>query len=142
MRTLLADDNSEIRAALRLLLAELGESDLVEAADLGEARAAMSAASFDVVLLDWELTGSGDEDTGGERQDEAGAGTDEAVCQSARFVREAKANAPCCRIVALSGRPESRAECLKSGCDAFVSRTDPPDGLVALLADMRPGPAR
>jgi CheY-like chemotaxis protein len=41
MRTLLADDNVEIRAALRLLLEELGERDILEAGDLGQALAAL-----------------------------------------------------------------------------------------------------
>jgi CheY-like chemotaxis protein len=41
MRTILADDNPEVRAALRLLLEELGERDVVEAADLGQAWTAL-----------------------------------------------------------------------------------------------------
>ena len=55
MRTLIADDNGEIRAALRLLLEELGEGDVLEAGDLGQALAALERAGVDVILLDWEL---------------------------------------------------------------------------------------
>jgi CheY-like chemotaxis protein len=118
MRTLLADDNGEIRAALRLLLGELGELDIVEAGDLDEAFGAVFNGSVDIVLLDWEMTGSTD-------------GRSES--DTADFVREAKREAPGCRVIAMSVRPEAQAESLRAGCDAFVSRTDPPDRLLALL---------
>ena len=117
MRTLLADDNDEIRAALRLLLEELGEGDVLEAGDLGEALAALPGAGVDVILLDWELP----------QGDYAGGRP------TAEFVRESKQRAPGCRMIAMSGRPESRVESLGAGCDAFVSKNDPPDRLLALL---------
>ena len=123
MRTILADDNKEIRSALRLLLEELGETDIAEAADLGEALRTLRQARPSpepgpaVVLLDWELPAGGFR-TGG----------------CAAFVAEARRSAPGCRLIAMSGRPESRANALRAGCDAFVCRTDPPDRLLALLA--------
>jgi CheY-like chemotaxis protein len=122
MRTLLADDNGEIRAALRLILEELGEHDILEAGDLGQALAALEAAEgvrgtgFDVVLLDWELP----------RGSYAGRG-------SADLVQEWLRRAPGCRVIAMSGRPESRLESLQAGCAGFVSKSDPPDRLLALL---------
>ena len=116
MKTLLADDNDEIRAALRLFLEELGEGDVLEAGDLGQALAALECAGVDVILLDWELP----------QGDYAGGST-------AEFVRESKRRAPGCRMIAMSGRPESRGESLGAGCEAFVSRNDPPDRLLALL---------
>jgi CheY-like chemotaxis protein len=116
MRTLLADDYDENRAALRLLLEELGEGDVLEADDLGQALAALTRASVDVILLDWELP----------QGDYAGGST-------AEFVRQSKRRAPGCLVIAMSGRPESRGESLGAGCDAFVSKNDPPDRLLALL---------
>jgi CheY-like chemotaxis protein len=116
MRTLLADDDGEIRAALRLFLEELGEGDVLEAGDLGQALAALERARVDVILLDWELL----------QGDYAGGST-------AEFVRESRQSAPDCRIIAMSGRPESRGESLRAGCDAFVNKNDPPDRLLALL---------
>jgi CheY-like chemotaxis protein len=116
MRTLIADDNEEIRAALRLLLEELIEGDILEAGDLGEALAALPGAGIDVVLLDWELPEGG--------------------CvgwSAAEVVQESKRNVPGCRVIAMSGRPESRLESLRAGCDGFVSKNDPPDRLLALL---------
>jgi CheY-like chemotaxis protein len=116
MRILLADDNVEIRAALRLLLEELGEEDILEARDLGQALAALQGAGADVILLDWELP----------RGDYAGGDT-------AQFVQGSKQRAPGCRVIAMSGRPESRLESLRAGCEGFVSKNDPPDRLLALL---------
>ena len=116
MRTLLADDYDENRAALRLLLEELGEGDVLEADDLGQALAALARASVDVILLDWELP----------QGDYAGGST-------AEFVRQSKRRAPGWLVIAMSGRPESRAESLGAGCDAFVSKNDPPDRLLDLL---------
>jgi len=120
MKTLLVDDNDEIRAALRLLLEELREGDVLEAADLGQALAALGRAAADVILLDWEIP----------HGDYAGGST-------AEFVRESKRRAPGCRMIAMSGRPEARGESLRAGCDAFVSKSDPPDRLLALLGVRR-----
>jgi CheY-like chemotaxis protein len=116
MRILIADDNEEIRAALRLLLEELVEGDILEAGDLGEAQAALPGAGVDVVLLDWELPEG-----------------DYAYRSAAEFVQESKQRAPGCRVIAMSGRPESRLESLQAGCEGFVSKNDPPDRLLALL---------
>jgi CheY-like chemotaxis protein len=116
MRVLIADDNGEIRAALRLLLEELVEGDILEAGDLGEALAALPGGGVDVVLLDWELP----------------EGRYAGRC-AMEFVRESKRSVAGCRVIAMSGRPESRLESLLAGCDGFVSKNDPPDRLLALL---------
>jgi len=76
MRTLLADDNGEIRAALRLLLEELATGDVAEAADLSQAAAALAVNPPDVVLLDWELPDGGYWGTAGERAPAAGGTAD------------------------------------------------------------------
>jgi CheY-like chemotaxis protein len=116
MNTLVADDNSEIRAALRFLLEELGEGEMTEAADKGQALAALEHMPIDVVLLDWELPDGG------------------YPCgDSGQFVRELKRKAPDCLVIAMSGAPEAHGSSLRAGCDAFVSRNDPPDRLLALL---------
>ena len=124
MRTLLADDNAEIRAALRLLLEELGEHDIVEAGDLTQALAVTRDTPFDVVLLDWDLPAGG------------GGGGD-----SAEFVQELARKVPGCRVIAMSGRPESHPESVRAGCEGFVSRNEPPDKLLALLEAGRQGAA-
>lgn len=136
MATLIADDNSEIRGALALLLRELGELDILEASDIagalevcrgrepaaapgGEPEAGgKPEAAPGLVVLDWELP----------------VGPSEPA-DPAEFVATLRQIAPGCRIIAMSARPEAEDEALMAGCDAFVSRTDPPDRLVTLLSD-------
>ena len=120
MWILVADDSSEIRGALGLLLREIGGWDIVEASDVAEALEACGspdeAASLDLVLLDWELP-PGAAHSGG----------------AAGLVRALREAAPGCHIIAMSARPEAEEESLRADCDAFVSLTDPPDRLVGLL---------
>lgn len=120
MRTLVADDNNEIRGALGLLLRELGGQDIVEASDMTEALEVCGghgpAAPPRLVLLDWELP----------------TGTVHCTDPST-FVTALRQAAPGCCIIAMSARPEAEEESLRAGCDAFVSRTDPPDRLMELV---------
>jgi DNA-binding NarL/FixJ family response regulator len=122
MRTLIADDNTEIRAALRLLLDELGLPEIIEAGDTDQALAALRQTPVDVMLLDWELPDAAGKSGG-----------------SPDLVQTVKRETPSCRVLAMSGRPEAREESLEAGCDGFVSRNDPPDRLVALLEIGRDG---
>ena len=39
-------------------------------------------------------------------------------------------------VIVLSGRPETRREALAAGADAFVSKADPPERLLATLQGM------
>jgi CheY-like chemotaxis protein len=123
MRILVADDSSEIRGALGLLLREMDRRDIVEASDVAEALEACDCpdgtAMLDLVLLDWELP--------------PGAGRFGGAAGLVAALREAATG---CRIIAMSARPEAEEESLRVGCDAFVSLTDPPDRLVALLAEL------
>jgi CheY-like chemotaxis protein len=132
MRILVADDSSEVRGALGLLLGEMGGRDIVEASDVAGALEACGgpdeATPMDLVLLDWELP-SGAGRSGG----------------AAGLVATLRTAAPGCHIIAMSARPEAEQESLRAGCDAFVSQTDPPDRLVGLLAALmspdKPPPA-
>ena len=113
MRVLVADDQGKVRSALRLLLEHerdvevMGEA--VDATGLGDW---LRAACPDVVLLDWELPG-----LGGERMD-----TLRALC-------------PSMTIIALSGQPGARQAALAEGADGFVSKGDPPERLLAAIAE-------
>ena len=120
MLILIADDNRELRAALRLLLREVGTHVIREAADMEAALAVLRRPSagdrgVDLVLLDWELPGAGF--AGGR----------------AAFVAEMRRAEPHCRVVAMSSRPEAQEESLAAGCDLFVSENEPPDALLELL---------
>lgn len=116
MHVLLADDNFEIRSALRLLLDELGHS-ISEACDFPSLLQQLQTGPVDMLLVDWELPGL--------------------VPQT--HMPEIRQNSPRCVVVAMSGRPEARAESGRLGAEAFVSRNDPPD---ALLRIFRESPGR
>jgi DNA-binding NarL/FixJ family response regulator len=45
---------------------------------------------------------------------------------------------PHCRIIILSGRLEARNEALAAGADCFVSKTEPPELLLAAIKQGRP----
>lgn len=118
MLYLLADDQSKVRFALRVLLErQTGFRVLGEAANADEMLALAMAICPDVVLFDWELPGFDPVATLGELR---------AFCPSAR-------------LVALSGLPEVEAKALSAGVDAFVSKGLPPDRLLALLRDFQVG---
>ncbi len=112
MRILLADDRPRVRAALRLLLEQ--EPDILivgEAADAVSLRLALQREMPDLLLLDWELPGL-------------------PVGQRLQFIRGEQTRP---RILALSGRPEARADALNGGADGFVSKGDPPEHVLAAV---------
>ena len=113
MRVLLADDQSKVRSALRLLLEqEPGMSVVGEAAEAEDLLAQVRAVHPDLVLLDWELPG----------------------LQAANPVLPTlRALCPHLSVIALSGRPGARRAALAAGADAFVSKGDPPEQLMAAV---------
>lgn len=115
-RVLIADDQPHVRSAMRLLLRqEPGLAVVGEAGDVDQALELAAGRRPDIVLLDWELPGEG----GGA----ALAGL--------------RAAQPGLVVVALSGRPEARRAALDAGADAFVSKGDPPERLLAAVTDCR-----
>lgn len=115
MYVLLADDNLEIRSALRLLLGELGHS-VAEAFDLVGLLEQLRAGPVDMLLLDWELPGL-DPNT---------------------HMYQIRRDNPRCVVVAMSGRPEARAESGRLGAEAFVSKSESPDTLLRILSETLP----
>ena len=114
MRVLLADDQSKVRSALRLLLEQEPElSGVSEATDADELLAQVGTVCPDIVLLDWELPGL-------PRHDALSA---------------LRARCPRLKVIALSGRPEARQAALAVGADAFVSKGEPPERLLAAVND-------
>jgi len=112
MRILLADGESNVRYGLRVLLEERPEFEVVgEAADAGDLLARVEVACPDLVLLSWGLPGL--------------AGADllpalRSVCNDLY-------------VIVLSGRPEARQAILDAGANAFVSKVDPPEQLLAAI---------
>jgi DNA-binding NarL/FixJ family response regulator len=117
VRVLLADDQSKVRFALRVLLERRSGLKVVgEAASAEDLLAQAEMASPDLVLLGWELPGL-------------------AATSSLAALRM---TCPDLCVIALSGRPEARRASLDAGADAFVSKADPPDRLLAAIADYQP----
>lgn len=113
MKILLADDHSDVRSALRLLLEQQpGLSVTGEAANMNDLLAQIFAAHPDLVLLDWELP-------------------DLPRSQVSSTLRSLY---PPVKILALSGCPEARRPALAAGADAFICKSDPPETLLNTLA--------
>jgi DNA-binding NarL/FixJ family response regulator len=112
MRVLVADDQVRVRSALRLLLED--EAGLVivgEVADgIGLFRQVQSLRP-DVILLDWELPR-----------------LDRDRLHHLLFLLR-----PRPRLIAMSGHPESHAQALALGADAFINKGHPPEELLATL---------
>jgi DNA-binding response OmpR family regulator len=69
----------------------------------------------DLLLLDWELPG----------------------LPSVDLLSTLRALSPGTRVIALSGRPEARGPALETGARDFVSKGDPPERLLAIIAACR-----
>lgn len=116
VRVLLADDQPALRSAVRFLLEQ--EPDLLivgEVADVAGLMERVSALQPDLLLLDWELPGLN------------------TVRRARHVINSLYAECPGLQIVVLSGRPEAGLHALASGADAFVSKADPPERLLAAL---------
>lgn len=120
MRVLIADDQPQVRSALRLLLKqEPGVTVVGEAEDTQQALELADGQRPDLVLLDWELPGPWS------------AGPLKNAGQ--RLLPALRARCPRVTVVALSGRPEARQAALDAGADAFVSKGDPPERVLATV---------
>ncbi len=116
MRVLLADDQPELRSAIRFLLEHEADISVVgEAADVVSLLAGAAQWHPDLVLLDWELPGLSN--TGSARS----------------VINSLYASCPSVHIIVLSGRPEAGRHALASGATSFVSKADPPERLLAAL---------
>jgi len=116
MRVLLADDQTDVRWALRVLLQEEPGLSLVgEAIKTEELLAQSQIIQPDLILLDWELPGQ----------------------PTKKMLMMLHALIPRPQIIALSGRSEARQAALAAGVDAFISKGDPPEQLLNILRQMR-----
>ncbi len=115
MRILLADDHPQPRRALGVLLQrEMGLSVAGEAEDAESLHAQVMALQPGLVLVDWGLLRPAPD----------------------RLVAALRRMCPRLRVVVLSGWPEVRAGALNAGADAFVSKGDPPDMLLAAIRSL------
>jgi DNA-binding NarL/FixJ family response regulator len=113
MRVLIADPQPKVRFALRVLLQRQPDIEVVgEAVDACSLLAHARSNCPDLVLLGWELPG-------------------EAMESLLRALRTA-----CCEsvVIALSGRLEAQRSAITAGVDVFVSKSAPPEQLLAAIA--------
>ena len=112
MKILLADDNPEVRSALRLLLEQEPLLALVlEVVDSQSLLLHVSETCPTVVLLDWELPGM----------------------QKSELLKLVRSRCPQIKVIALSSKFEARQEALVAKVDAFVSKAEPPEKILSAI---------
>lgn len=112
MRIVVADDETAVRSALKLLLEHDNCFQVVaEAVDAASLTKVMEQVGVDVLLLDWELPGL----------------TVDLIVDLVGRKR------PFRHIVAMSSRPESRKEAQAAGIDSFISKSEPPNRVRKIL---------
>jgi DNA-binding NarL/FixJ family response regulator len=112
MRVILADDQPKVRFALRVLLERMPDILVIgEAADAQELVGQIETGQPDMVILDWQLPD----------------------LSEVGFISALRKGRPDLFIIVLSGRPELGQAALEAGADRFVSKIDPPDGLLATV---------
>ncbi len=115
MRVLLADDQVEVRSALGLLLAQIdGVRVIGEASDATLVLQAVAQKQPDLLLLDWELPGLPPE----------------------QLLRLLLYERPSLKIIAMSSRPEAHRAALAAGSHAFLSKSEPPERVLALFQSL------
>jgi DNA-binding NarL/FixJ family response regulator len=112
MQVLIADDQPSVRFALKLVLEQQGIDVAGDVADSGELLAWFKTNQADLLLLDWELP------------DQPGK----------KIIPILRARYPGLTVIVLNSRPQTRTEAISAGADGFVSKGDPPEYLLSLLA--------
>ena len=109
---LLADDDANVRSALRLLLEdEPGVVIVGESSTAGDLLDQLGRLDVGVLLLDWDLPG----------------------LDASGLVEQLSALQPKLHVIALSGRPEAEREARGRGVESFVCKGDAPDVLLAAV---------
>ena len=112
MNVLLADDHPQVRSALRLLLEQdFLPFSVMEIPDMESLFASLREDCPVAVLLDWELSGFHGRDT----------------------LDVLHLHCPRMKVIAMSSRYEARHEALKTGADAFISKAEPSEQILATL---------
>lgn len=115
MHVLLADDQLRVRSALRLLLEQEPDFEVVgETADATGLLLAVAEKTPDLLLLDWELPGL-------------------PVTQLLRLLEYER---PSLKIIAMSSHPEVERLVLDAGVHAFLSKSESPERVLAIIRSL------
>ena len=114
MEVLLADNQPKVRFGLRVLLErQPGLKVVGEVTNAEDLLAQVETNCPDLVLLGWGLPGLAKPD----------------------LLSALRRACPDLFVIVLSGRTEARRAALAAGADAFVYKCDPPERLLAAIAD-------
>ncbi len=114
MRILIADGQKSVRHALAVLLTTQAGLQIAGEASCGEELLSQaSSAGADIALVEWELPGLAE--LGG--------------------LAALRKRYPALLVVALSGRPGVRRAAQMAGVEAFASKAEPPDRLLAVIRE-------
>ena len=112
MRVIVADDQPDVRSALRLMLEEKSDIDMIaEVRTSTELMRQVKSGCPDLILLDWELPG----------------------IKPGELLILLKTLCPHLMVIALSSRPQMRQNALAAGANSFVCKSDPPELLLTAL---------
>ena len=114
-KILIADDQPSIRSGLRLLVEQQPTLNVVGEIDSNDALLNwLRANKADIVLLDWESQG----------------------VPSHQIIPELKSIFPELKIIVLDSKPEIRQEAINAGASEFVSKNEPPERLLEVIASL------
>jgi DNA-binding NarL/FixJ family response regulator len=117
IQIILADDQAPLRSALHFWLEQEAHLRVVgEAIDAQSLLSQITHTPADLILLDWELPGL-------------------SVEHMLPLLYQRLPNA---HIIALSSHPEARQAALAAHIDAFVSKGEPPEQLLAAIGKLFP----
>ena len=116
MRVLLADQKSNVRFGLTVLLGEQPDLEIVgETDDSDVLLTQIKETSPDLVLLSWDLPGS----------------------KTSELLGQIRNDCPKLCIIALSGKPNNRELALQSGADDFICKGDSPEKLLTSIRQIQ-----
>ncbi len=112
MRVILADDQPEVRSALRLLLEEKPNMKVMaEVSNMKELEQQVRSICPELILLDWELPG----------------------IDPANLVSLLHSRCPGLAVIALSSRPQMKMAAIEAGVRHFICKSEPPERLLMAL---------
>lgn len=109
-----ADDELNVRQAMRLLLDQVGYKLVGEAEDTESLLAYVCSSPPDVILLDWELPG----------------------LRIQHLLPVLRKYCPRTKLIAMSAQPGAQRAAIILGVDAFISKGNSSDELLAILAQI------